>query len=215
MIACFKCGHENDSAQKYCVSCGAVLPQMAPSGTPGALDLDEDTEYIKPTEHFPSAEMLNLAWSLHDFLEEGAELEPFLEVYEVIKERFENYNANLHNETLEHIANDRNEDPTDPYPKQMQYLVVRASTLAKEGIDLVEQFLDGVDADTIVPDDGKNGVAKIVQANDHFLLALHMSLTRTEHLANYAKEQGIDLTGGAAAAGAEEPVGQEESIDVS
>lgn len=214
MIACFKCGHENEDAQKYCGSCGAVLPQMAPSGTQaGALDVDEDTEYIKPTEHFPSAEMLNLAWSLHDFIEEGAELEPFLETYEVIKERFENYNTNLHHETMDHITSDRNEDPTDPYPKQLQYLVVRASALAAEGIQLVEQFLDGVDNDAIVAEDGKNGVAKIVQANDHFLLALHLSLTRTEFLAKFAKDNGIDLVNpenNVVHDHEEEPVGAEE-----
>jgi len=194
MIACFKCGHENDDGQKYCKSCTALLPQMAPAGSAGGnLDLDEDTEYIKPTEHFPSTEMLALAWSLHDFLEEGAEIEPFLDVYEVIKARLENYNQNLHQESLEYITNDRNIDPDDSYPKQIQYLIVRGSALAEEGISLVEKFLDALDQDQILAEEGKDGVAKIVQANDHFLLALHMSLTRTETIAAVAKSRGIDV----------------------
>ncbi len=194
MIACFKCGHENEDGQKYCTSCGAVLPQMAPSSSQSpTLDLDEDTEYLQPTEHFPSAEMLSLAWSLHDFLEEGAEIEPFLEVYEVIKDRFENYNKNLHQESLEFITNDRNIDPDDPYPKQIQYLIVRASALADEGIQFVERFLDGLDADKIEAEDGKTGVSKIVQANDHFLLALHMSLTRAQTIAEVAADRGLDV----------------------
>lgn len=209
MIACFKCGHQNQDGQKYC-ACGALLPQMAPSGSGGAnLDLDEDTEYIKPTEHFPSAEMLALAWSLHDFLEEGADIEGFLEVYEVIKERLENYNQNLHQESLEFIMNDRNIDPDDSYPKQIQYLIVRGSSLAEEGIASVERFLDALDEDRVQAEDGKDGVAKIVQANDHFLLALHMSLTRTEAIAAAAKARGIDLNNPHAQA-EEEAVGAEE-----
>lgn len=209
MITCFKCGQQNQDGSKYC-TCGVLLPQMAPSGSGGgSLDLDEDTEYIKPTEHFPSAEMLALAWALHDFLEEGADIESFLEVYETIKERLENYNQNLHQESLEFIMNDRNIDPDDSYPKQIQYLIVRGSSLAEEGIASVERFLDALDEDRIQAEDGKDGVAKIVQANDHFLLALHMSMTRTEAIAAAAKARGIDLTNPGAQA-EEEAVGAEE-----
>lgn len=205
MIACIKCGQDNDDGVKFCSKCGAMLPQMAPSGQAGGtLDFDEDTEYIKPTEHFPSTEMLNLAWSLHDFLEEGGELEPFLEQYEVIKGRLESYNNNLHQETLEHINNDRNSDPDDPYPKQVQYLVVRGSSLASEGIALVEHFLDQLDEDNLISEDAKSGVAKIVQANDHFLMALHLSLGRTERLMTVAKERGLNLQTGQVSEPAEE-----------
>jgi hypothetical protein len=167
---------------------------MAPTGSAGSsLDLDEDTDYIKPTEHFPSAEMLAMAWALHDFLEEEGELEPFLEVYDGVKARLENYNKNLHQESLEFITNDRNIDPDDTYPKQIQYLIVRGSQLSEEGIALVERFLDALDEDRLEGETGKEGVAKIVQANDHFLLALHMSMTRTEAIRAAAKARGIDL----------------------
>ena len=193
MLACFKCGADNPEGQKYCASCGALLPQMAPTTVTGELDVDEDTEYIRPTEHFPSAEMLNLAWSLHDFLEEGAELEPFLEVYEVIKARFEHYLNNLHQDSLEYIQNDRNIDPSDPYPKQMQYLTVRAATLAQEGIEATEAFLDALDAGSLNPEQGKSGVSKIVQASDHFLLALHMSMARTQNLQDFAINNGLPI----------------------
>jgi hypothetical protein len=193
MVACFKCGHENEDGQKYCAKCGAVLPQMAPVADSGRLDFDEDTEYIKPNENFPTTEMLALAWGLHDFLEEGAELDPFLEVYDTVKDRFDNYLQNLHAESLEFITNDRNIDPGDPYPKQIQYLVVRAADLAKEGIALVERFLDGLEQEQVQGEVGKDGVAKIVQANDHFLMALHMSLTRSQTIAQVAQSRGIDL----------------------
>lgn len=193
MIACFKCGHENPDGQKFC-SCGALLPQMAPSGSAtSSIDLDEDTNYIKPTEHFPSAEMLAMAWALHDFLEEEGELEPFLEVYEGVKERLENYNTNLHQSSLEFIANDRSIDPEDTYPKQVQYLIVRGSQLSEEGIALVEKFLDALDQDRLEGETGKEGVAKIVQANDHFLLALHMSMSRADAIRAAAKANGVDL----------------------
>lgn len=193
MIACFKCGHENPDGQKFC-TCGALLPQMAPSGSAtSSIDLDEDTNYIKPTEHFPSAEMLAMAWALHDFLEEEGELEPFLEVYEGVKERLENYNTNLHQSSLEFIANDRSIDPEDTYPKQVQYLIVRGSQLSEEGIALVEKFLDALDQDRLEGETGKEGVAKIVQANDHFLLALHMSMSRADAIRAAAKANGVDL----------------------
>ncbi|MBS2040129.1 hypothetical protein JST97_34395 [bacterium] len=193
MIACFKCGHENPDGQKFC-TCGAMLPQMAPSGSAtSSIDLDEDTNYIKPTEHFPSAEMLAMAWALHDFLEEEGELEPFLEVYEGVKERLENYNTNLHQQSLEFIANDRSIDPEDTYPKQVQYLIVRGSQLSEEGITLVEKFLDALDQDRLEGETGKEGVAKIVQANDHFLLALHMSMSRADAIRAAAKANGVDL----------------------
>ena len=205
MIACFKCGHDNPEGQKYCAGCGALLPQMAPTAVTGELDVDEDTEYIRPTEHFPSAEMLNLAWSLHDFLEEGAELEPFLEVYEVIKARFEHYLNNLHQDSLEYIQNDRNIDPSDPYPKQMQYLTVRAATLAQEGIEGTEAFLDALDSGTLQAEQGKAGVSKIVQANDHFLLALHMSMARTQNLQDFALNNGVPIGEGADAAAEDVP----------
>ena len=194
MIACLKCSKDNQDGLKYCEGCGAVLPQMAPTGATSSLDVESETEYVKPDHHFPSEEMLNLAWGLHDFLEEGAEIDPFIEVYETIKERLENYLANIHQESMEFIASDRSENPDDPYPRQVQYLISRASSLAEEGITSVEKFLDALDEDEILPEVGRNGVTRIIQANDHFLLALQMTFTRSVALAELADQRGFDLS---------------------
>jgi len=75
---------------------------------------------------------------------------------------------------------------------------------------MVEKFLDALDEDRLEGETGKEGVAKIVQANDHFLLALHMSMTRTEAIRAAAKSRGIDLDNPKAYQDQEEAVGAEE-----
>src|ERR1017187_5984643 len=94
MPVCIKCSTDNPASTKYCEKCGAVLPQMAPIGNPAtSFDVDENTEYLTPNFHYPADEMLNLAWTANDFLDEGADLEPFLEAYEIVKGKF---GANMH-----------------------------------------------------------------------------------------------------------------------
>src|SRR5664279_2416157 len=93
MPACFRCNTENPGSTRFCKSCGAVMPQMAPTGLPdqSSLDVDENTQYLSPTEHYAADELLNLAWAANDFLEEGDDLEPFLEAYELVKNKFVSY----------------------------------------------------------------------------------------------------------------------------
>ena len=62
-----------------------------------------------------------------------------------------------------------------------------------EGIEATEAFLDALDAGSLNPEQGKSGVSKIVQANDHFLLALHMSMARTQNLQEFAINNGLPI----------------------
>ena len=180
MPSCLKCGFFNGPGAKYCAGCAAVLLQMAPSGVPGsALEVDEGTEYYQPPGHYPAPELLNLSWAAHDFLLGGADLDPFLDCYQVVADRFASYRDGAMQEFLELMANERNLNPSDPYPRQMLYLNNKAVSLFEEGILNVERFLDALDRNQVLPDLLKRGVVSLVGANDHFCYAVQLTEERT------------------------------------
>lgn len=228
MPSCFKCSADNVSGSKYCVACGALLPQMAPTGAPNAssMDLDEKTQYLTPQHHYPSEELLNLAWTANDFIEgEAPDLDNFLDAYESVKHRFETYRANAMDGFLDSIADDRAREPEDPYPKQLGYLHTKAVSLYEEGIAIIEAFLDAFENDDFDTEQLKNGVVKMVMANDHFCLAFELVQARITVIQNNLNELGFSIndegepirTRVPAASSddeaAEEPVGAEAGSD--
>ncbi len=195
MPSCFKCSADNPAGTKYCVSCGALLPQIAPTGaSSSSIDLDEETQYLAPTKHYPSEELLQLAWCANDFLEEEVqELDGFLDAYEHVKQKFENYKSNNMTAFLDLVADDRARAPEDPYPKQLAYLHNKGVGLYEEGIAIVEGFLDAYDADKIEAEQLKEGVIKLVLANDHFSLAFELVQARIGIISSTLEECGYTV----------------------
>ena len=80
-MLCVQCGTDNPDGTKFCVSCNAVLP-MQPLASSSSMDIAENVEYLVPEAHYQSPVLQQLAWTVHDFIEEEAELEPVIEAYE-------------------------------------------------------------------------------------------------------------------------------------
>ena len=192
MPVCIKCSTSNPDATKYCQKCGAILPQMAPTGASvSALDVDEHTQYLSPTCHYPAEELLNMAWAANDFLEEGADLDPFLDAYEIVKKKF---GANMHEclaRLQDLIADDRARNPEEPFPKQVAYLYNKGAGLADEGVASVESFLNALDEDKVLPERLKDGVVKLVMANDHFCFAIALTHLRVDAIKDALRKVGI------------------------
>lgn len=193
MPFCIKCSTENSAGTKYCSKCGAVLPQMAPTGVPDAsgFEVDENTTYITPNFHYPADELLNLAWAANDFLEEGSELDPFLDAYEIVKEKFTQHLETTKAEMQELIADARTRDPNDAHPKQLAYLNNKGTAYLEEGLASVEAFLAALDEDKILTDRLKDGVVKLVMANDHFCLIVALIQVRVNALLETLEASGI------------------------
>jgi hypothetical protein len=158
-----------------------VLVQMAPA-TSTSFEVDEETEYLEPPGHYPAPELLSLSWAAHDFLEGGTELDPFLDCYQLIVDRFSSYRDNEMQAFLELMASERSLVPEDPYPRQMLYLNNKALGLFEEGVLNVERFLDALDCNEVQPSLLKRGVVSLVSANDHFCYAVHLTELRSEAL---------------------------------
>ena len=90
-MLCVQCGTDNPDGTKFCVSCNAVLP-MQPLASSSSMDIAENVEYLVPEAHYQSPVLQQLAWTVHDFIEEEAELEPVIEAYEAFREIFEGFN---------------------------------------------------------------------------------------------------------------------------
>lgn len=147
MSTCFKCGTENNAGAKYCGSCNALLPKQAPTGIPNksVMDINEQVEYPRPEAHYKSPFLEHLAWAVHDFLEEGAEIEPVVEGYEAYKELFEQFQEqypSLRERSYEH----KQLIPGDPFPSQFNYYLVQTETHYAAGKESFEKYFDEFEA---------------------------------------------------------------------
>ena len=94
---------------------------------------------------------------------------------------------------LDSIADDRAREPEDPYPKQLGYLHTKAVSLYEEGIAIIEAFLDAFENDDFDTEQLKNGVVKMVMANDHFCLAFELVQARITVIQNNLNELGYSI----------------------
>jgi len=168
-----------------------MLPQMAPSGNPQAssnFDLDENTEYLTPQFRYFSEVMHHLSWSAHDFLEEGADLGPFLEAFEEVKQNFHRFVDVDLPQLQESFAWQKSEVPDDQIPRQLAYLNTKGVNYYEEGIAKVEQFLGSLqDEEGANPDLLIDGITRILDGNDHFCLCIEVTHARIKVLEEYIR----------------------------
>lgn len=169
MSTCFKCGTDNEAGLKYCGNCNALLPKQAPTGIPNksTMDLNESIEYPRPDSHYKSPYLEQLAWAVHDFLEEGAEIEAVVEGFEAYKELFENFQKN-YPELRERSYENRSLMPKDPFPSQFNYYLLQTETFYGRGkenfesyFDQFEEFLDKQEElEALLPQEGEEETAE-------------------------------------------------------
>lgn len=183
---CIQCGTDNAEGAKYCVSCNALMPVAAPTGNPGSsnLDIEEMVDYPIPETHYQSPVLQQLAWSVHEFIEEEAEFEPVVEAYEAFREIFDGFKLEI--PKLEEICYSQQgvlED--DPMPSQIKYMVSKASLLFSEGEAIFEKYLDALetleeDAPFPDPEPLVEGTKKWLACNDSVCIAFDFLVGRTQ-----------------------------------
>lgn len=193
-MLCIQCGTDNSEGAKYCVSCNALIPQAAPTGNPGqsTLDIDEMVDYPIPESHYQSPVLQQLAWSVHEFIEEEAELEPVIEAYEAFREIFDGFKLEI--PRLKEICYTQQgvlED--DPMPNQIKYMVTQAETLFTEGETLFEGYLDALeelDEDDPFPDPQPliDGTKKWLECNDSVCIAFDFMIGRAKAFGELVEE---------------------------
>ena len=198
-MLCIQCGTDNGEGAKYCVSCNALMPVAAPVGNPGQseLDIEEMVDYPIPETHYQSPVLQQLAWTVHEFIEEEAELEPVIEAYEAFREIFDGFKLEI--PRLKEICYSQQgvlED--DPMPSQIKYMVTQAETLFTEGEDLFEGYLDALEAlaeDDPFPDPQPliDGTKKWLQCNDSVCIAFDFLVGRTKALTEMIEEIDDEL----------------------
>lgn len=153
---CIQCGTDNVEGAKYCASCNAVIPAAAPTGNPAAsnLDIEEMVEYPIPETHYQSPVLQHLAWTVHEFIEEGAELEPIIDAFESFREIYQTFKEEVPKlEDLCYSQQGQLED--DVMPSQIRYMVLQAERLYEEGEQIFESYwnaLDSLGAEDDFPD---------------------------------------------------------------
>ena len=145
-MLCIQCGTDNPEGAKYCVSCNAMIPAAAPTGNPAAsnLDIEEMVEYPVPETHYQSPLLQHLAWSVHEFIDEGAELEPIIEAYEAFREIYEGFKAEVP-KLNELCYAQQGQLEEDVMPSQIRYMVLQAERLYEEGENLFEGYWNSLD----------------------------------------------------------------------
>lgn len=145
-MVCVQCGAENPESAKYCTSCNALLFQVAPTGLPetSTIDLDADIDYPFPTYHYQSPILEQLAWAVHEFMEEDGELEPVIETYDAFREIYAGFQVEIPGiEELFYTSEGTIED--DLTPKYVRYLLGNAKRGYQVGETSFEQYFDLVD----------------------------------------------------------------------
>ncbi len=183
---CIQCGTVNDDRSKYCLSCNAILIQPAPEGLPesSTLNLQEEVEYPVPETHYQAPILQQLAWSIHDFLEEDGDLELIVEAYEAYREIFEGFRVELPG-LKEYSYSQEGKLEDDPVPSQIRYLVTKAEELYAEGESLFEGYFDlveslGEDEDFPDPEPLMKATKCWLSCNDNICISFDFLVGRTE-----------------------------------
>jgi hypothetical protein len=146
-MVCVQCGKENPEGAKYCVSCNALLFQVAPEGLPpsSSIDLDEDIEYPVAHTHYQSPILEQLAWAVHEFSEEEGDFEPVVEAYESFREIYEGFRKEIPALQELHYAS-AGFIEGDPTPKYVKYLLSRSIEFYSQGEAHFESYLESLEA---------------------------------------------------------------------
>ena len=166
-MLCFQCNEDNPEGSKYCTSCNALIPTAAPTGNPASsnLDIEEMVDYPVPESHYQSPLLQNLAWSVHEFIEEEGEFEPIVEIYEAFREVFEGFRTEIPKlQEMCYAQQSFLED--DPMPSQIKYMVNKAETLFAEGEALFEGFFDKLEEMEVAAEEARSADDDSVKESD-------------------------------------------------
>lgn len=222
-MLCVQCGTDNPEGSKYCVSCNAVIPMAAPTGNPvqSNLDLDEMVDYPVPETHYQSPVLQHLAWGVHEFIDEGGELDPILEAYDAFREIFEGFAGEIPKIKEAYYEQQAFFDE-DPMPSQIKYSISQAERLYKEGETIFENYFDlleSLDEDEEFPDPQPlvDGTKKWLECNDSVCVTFDMIMGRQQFLDEYLEEVTEILEekkAEEAAAGGSAPAAPADSTDL-
>ena len=191
-MLCVQCGTDNPEGTKFCVSCNAVLP-MQPLASSSSMDIAENVEYLVPEAHYQSPVLQQLAWTVHDFIEEEAELEPVIEAYEAFREIFEGFKEEIP-KIRDICLSQQGVLDEDMVPAQLKFLIDRAEELYVEGEQQFEGWLDALedleeDEDFPDPQSLIEGTKKWLSCNDMICMTFDILVGREKDL----KELSQDL----------------------
>ena len=145
-MLCIQCGTDNPEGAKYCLSCNAMILQAAPTGNPSSSTLDINEDFVNPVPdtHYQSPVLQHLAWTIHEFMEEGGELEHVIEAYEAFREIFEGFKSEI--PKIEDLCySQQGVIIDDEIPDQIKYMITQAQTLYTEGEALFEAYFDSIE----------------------------------------------------------------------
>ncbi len=179
-MICVRCGTDNPDHAKYCTKCSAMLLQAAPEGLPqtSSIDLDEEIEYPVAQYHYQSPILEQLAWAVHEFVEEEGELEPVVEAYEAFREIYEGFRKEIPVLQELHYSSDGFIEG-DPTPKFVKYLLNRSIEAYSEGEALFEGYLEalerlGEDEDFPDPQPLMDGTKSWLSCNDNICMTFEL-----------------------------------------
>jgi hypothetical protein len=175
------------------------MPVAAPTGNPDSsnLDIEEMVEYPVPETHYQSPVLQQLAWSVHEFIEEGGELDPMIEAYEAFREIFEGFKQEIP-KIKEICYSQQGVLEDDPMPSQIKYMISNAEKLYFEGEAIFENYLDsledmGEDEEFPDPEPLVEGTKKWLQCNDSVCITFDYIVGRTRGLEEYLEAVNIAL----------------------
>lgn len=175
-MICVKCGHTNAGGGNYCQKCNAVLFKMAGSMAPtSSIDVEEGKSYLTPQRSYPTEYLYNLSWRAYEYIHEGASGEPLLEAYQVVRSRIEQFETDGLPALQQDFELEKVELPDDDFSRQMIYLLNKGVGLYREGFDLMEQFIESGDNQTLI-----QAVTRMQEGNDHLGLAGELSQMRSD-----------------------------------
>lgn len=202
-MVCVQCGTDNAEHAKYCSKCSALLFQAAPTGAAShsTLDMDEGFDPPVPDQHYQSPLLEQLAWAVHDFIEEEGELEPVVESYEAFREVFESFQQEVPNIREIHYEGQEYFEE-DPNYKYVKYLLDRAQEYYTKGETLFEGYLESLEAlgedDDAFPDPEplKEATRNWLDCNDHICMTFELLTNQFEALTYSLEEYNESLASG-------------------
>lgn len=179
-VLCPRCSAAAQPEQKRCSSCGAILPQQAPTGSPSQpLALREGITYLSPTYHYKTPAIDRLS-DLVGRLMEGEEVFDDLEDHlEDMAENFAEFEEKYAADMQALLAQESTRFPEDDYNLQLSYLLRRGLQLFDEGCRMFEAFFEAESEDA---DELDAAFRQVREGHDFLCLSLELAEARMHEL---------------------------------
>lgn len=179
-MICLQCGASNSDRSRYCAKCQAVLPKLlTQSQVPSSLEFNDKIEYLHPTVHYETDAILELHEVVGDALNGEDVFENLEEIVEALAETYQDFERENIRPFLEALMEEASDNPDDPFPHQLSYVLKTGFQLFEKGRAALQQFISSECDD---PNKLEHALFELGEGHDYIYFGVELVRQRIEKL---------------------------------